>query len=137
MRTSTVHLRGEGWQTVSLPWSAFNFAQADFAFLRGVKELSISAPAAQEKAAGSLRIRNVRVIRAPAVAIECEVRGRAAEQGAAAEYPVRVCNCTDVPASIALSFVKVGWEVMETSVEPAVLQLEPREGKRPRSTGWT
>lgn len=129
-RTATVRLAGEGWHVVKLPWSAFRFEQADFAFLRFVKELSIEVKRSGDGPAGELFIRNPRVVKAPLVAIESALRGKAAPAGKTTEYEVQVSNCTDRPQAVALSVVRYGWEVTESAIEPSFLQLAPGESQR-------
>ncbi len=160
----TVRITGKGWHTVTLPWSAFDFEQANNSFLKFVKAFTIAgtltaassgdAPspkvvatpssqtsdgtaknsdegvAATEQRRGvaaTFQLRNVRVIKAPVVALEAEVRGKPTPQNSSVEYEVMVGNCTEVKQSITLSFVKYGWEEMTASVEPSALQLVPGE----------
>jgi hypothetical protein len=115
-RTATVRVNGDEWHTINLPWSAFHFAQENFAFLRTVKEVSVSSH-------GEVALRNVRVVKAPLVSLECDLRGKAASAGKPVEYPVTVSNCSDQPHAVGLSLVHRGWEVMDAAVEPASIQL--------------
>jgi len=159
---STVRVTGPGWHTITLPWSAFDFEQANTSFLKSVKEFTVQArlltpslsPDGGEGArrAGegervNFQLRNVRVVKAPVVALEVDVRGRSAEPRLgqlptgstnepsrcsafqSGEYDVAVGNCTDAKQSVTLSFVKYGWEEMVSSVEPASLQLAPGESR--------
>jgi hypothetical protein len=125
---STVRITGQGWHTVTLPWSAFDFEQANYSFLKFVKEFSVAGKLAGG-APAKLELRNVRVVKAPVVALEAEVRGKWAPQNSGVEYDVTVGNCTDTKQSVTLSFVKYGWEEMISSVEPASLQLAPGESR--------
>ncbi|MGB8353073.1 MAG: hypothetical protein WCD79_04230, partial [Chthoniobacteraceae bacterium] len=124
---SVVRVSGKGWHTVTLPWSAFEFEEARTSFLKFIKQLVLSPRFTDGGAPGQIQVRNVRVVKAPAVALECPVRGKSAPQGQTVEYPVSVYNCTNQPQSIVLSFMHYGWETMEASAEPAVLQLGPGE----------
>ena len=69
------------------------------------------------------------IVLAPAVALQCDVRGKAATQNATVNYEVEVSNCTDEPQAVALSFVRYGWEMMDATVEPAALRLSPGEAQ--------
>ncbi|HSV16081.1 MAG TPA: hypothetical protein VLI90_17605 [Tepidisphaeraceae bacterium] len=125
-RKATVRIAGDGWHTVNLPWSAFQFEQADFAFLRFIKQLSIAAAATDaNQAPFNISLRNVRVVKAPSVAMESDVLGKAAPKNQAVEYPIVVSNCTDQPQAVALSLVRYGWETMDSVIEPAAVQLAP------------
>lgn len=123
--SGTVRVSGQGWHTITLPWSAFQFDQAGFAFLKSVKEFKIAARFTDGSPVGKFQVRNVRVIKAPAVALECDVRGKAAPQNGVVEYEVRVGNCTDTPQPVTLKFVRYGWEEMVSTIEPGSLQLAP------------
>ena len=125
---STVLVHGAGPHTVTLPWSAFDFPQARTSFLKFIKQLTIAARFT-DKRPGNMSLLNVRVIKAPLVALECAVRGKSAPKGGTAEYQVTVQNCTDATQSVALAFVHHGWEEMAAAVEPIALRLEPGESK--------
>jgi hypothetical protein len=126
---ATVRVSGQGWHTITLPWAAFDFEQANFSFLKSVKELKIAAKFADGKA-GNIQLRNVRVVKAPVVSLEADVRGKSAEQKDFAEYDVTAGNCTRVKQSVALSFVKYGWEEMTATVAPNSFQLAPGESRQ-------
>jgi hypothetical protein len=125
----TVRVCGKGWHTVTLPWSAFQFNQAGLGFLKCVKEFRIAARFTQGKPGGKILLKNVRVVKAPAVALECDVRGKAAPRNGGVEYDVRVGNCTGTPEPVTLGFVHYGWEEMVSSVEPDSLLLAPGESR--------
>jgi hypothetical protein len=170
--SGTVLVSGKGWHTVTLPWSAFQFDQAAFAFLKYVKEFKIAArfadgsssdapspevdatPSSHDSnttkrptpksgdegvastlmATPSIQLRNVRVVKAPTVVLECDVRGKGTARGGSVEYEVRVGNCSAVPQSVVLSFVRYGWEEMVSTIEPNTLQLAPGESRTARLT---
>ena len=125
----TVRVSGPGWHTITLPWSAFQFDQAGYAFLKDVKEFALSASFTDGEPGEKLRLRNVQVIAAPAVSLASEIRGAAAPKGGTVTYAVQVGNCTDTPQSVALNFVHYGWEVMDATVAPANLRLAPGESR--------
>ena len=132
--TGTVRVSGEGWHAITLPWSAFQFDQAGFAFLKYVKEFKVAAKFTDGKAGEKIHLRNVRVVKAPVVALECDVRGKAAPQNGVVEYEVRVGNCSDTPQSVTLNFVRYGWEEMSSRIEPDALQLAPGESRMVKLT---
>ncbi len=125
---ATVRVSGKGWHTITLPWSAFDFEQANYSFLKTVKEFTVAGKSADGSSA-KFQLRNVRVIKAPAVALDAETRGKSAPGNGAVEYEVTVGNCTDAKQSVNLSFVKYGWEEMQANVEPATFQLTPDESR--------
>jgi hypothetical protein len=124
---SVLGVAGAGWHSLALPWSAFAFDQAGNGFLRFGKGCSIAARFTGGGETDSIQLRNVRLLRAPVVALACDVRGKAAAREATANYQVQVSNCTDEPQAVALSFIRHGWEVMDAAVEPASLRLSPGE----------
>ena len=123
----TVRVSGQGWHTVTLPWSAFDFEQANFGFLKSVKEFTVAAQA--DGVPVKFQLRNARVIKAPVVSLEAEIRGRSAAQNSRVEYDVTVGNCANEKKSITLGFVKYGWEEMVASVEPSSLPPAPGESR--------
>jgi len=126
---STVNIAGDGWHTVTLPWSAFQFQQIRTSPLTFVKQLTITARFQDGKPAAELTLGNVSLIKAPAVSLECAIRGKSAARGQLAVYPVIVSNCTAQPEAVSLSFIRHGWEVMEPAVTPSTLELAPGESK--------
>jgi hypothetical protein len=120
-----IRVGGSGWHTVTLPWSAMQFDQAGAGFLKFGKGFSVAGRFVDGNEPGQILIRNVRLVKGPVIALECDIRGKAAGEGKETQYAVQVSNCTDQPQSVALSFVKYGWEVMDAVVEPAALQLAP------------
>jgi len=124
--SGTVYVCGQGWHTITLPWSAFAFEQANYAFLKFVKEFKITAQTADGQPA-RIQLRNALVVKAPAVALEAEIRGKSVAQNETVEYDVTAGNCSQERQSVALSFVKRGWEEMTADVEPSMFQLAPGE----------
>jgi hypothetical protein len=124
---SVQRISGAGWHRITLPWSAFDFDQAGTAFLKSIKAVTISVSHPQGGPGGTFEVRQVRVVKAPVVALECAVRGQAAMPGQTVEYAVQVENGSAVGQSVALSFVHYGWEEMVPTVEPANVNLEPGE----------
>jgi hypothetical protein len=130
----TVRVCGEGWHTITMPWSAFDFEQANYSFLKFVKEFSVEGKLTNGVSA-KFELRNARVVKAPVVSLQADVRGRSAVAAGLAdtaalpfvEYNVTVGNCTEARQSVVLSFVKQGWEEMAASVEPDALALAPGE----------
>jgi hypothetical protein len=129
MVRGAISIRGSGWHTVTLPWSAFAFDQANTSFLQNVKELRLTVRPADGSAGGPVLLKNIRVIEGDPLALKCDIRGKSAPVGQSADYAVTVSNCTEVPQSVALSFVKHGWEAMTATVEPPSLDLAPGESK--------
>src|SRR5450756_545605 len=123
----TVRVSGKGWHTVTLPWSAFDFEQANYGFLKFVKEVTVAARADGQPV--KFQLRNVRVIKAPVVALEAGVRGKSTPQNGSVEYEVAVGNCSTEKQSVTLSFVKYGWAEMTAGVVPDSLQLAPGESR--------
>ncbi|HBF34883.1 TPA: hypothetical protein DDW35_10020, partial [Candidatus Sumerlaeota bacterium] len=126
---TTITLCGKGWQTVTLPWSSFDFQQAQPAFLKFVQTLELSVRSQGATKADSLLIRSVRLVKGETVSLESMVRGKSAKPGESVEYIATVGNCTKKTQSVNLAIEKHGWEVMPVSVEPAQMLLAPGETK--------
>ena len=117
-------VRGKGWQRVTLPWPAFDFEKGRSGFLGFISELRLKGKYADGKD-GEVSLKAIRLIRAPAVALDAVVRGKAVPAGGTATYEVTVGNVTDSPQEVALLFEKEGWEAMAATVEPAKVNLDP------------
>lgn len=122
----SVRLSGKGWHTVTMPWSAFDFEQANTSFLKYVKEFTVAGRQADDRPA-KFQLRNARVIKAPLISLEAEVCGKSASQNGAVEYDVIVGNCSNAKQPVLLTFVRHGWEEMTATVEPSTLELAPNE----------
>ena len=118
-------LQGAGWHSVSLPWTAFAFDQANSAFLQNIKELRLAI----RGNGGEAWVKNVRIYEGASVALKAEVLGKSAPAGQSVSYDVTVSNCTGGTQAVCLSLVKHGWEAMEATVAPCSLTLAPAESK--------
>ena len=112
----SVHISGKGWHTITLPWSAFSFEQANIALLKYVKEFTVAGKLTNGQPA-IFQLRNALVIKAPVISLGVDVRGKSAPQNGVVEYDVTVGNCSKVKQPVSLAFVKHGWEEMTASVE--------------------
>lgn len=116
---------GDGnWQQVTLPWTTFDFDQAECGFLEFIQQLQLTGKMADGKA-GEVGLKNVRLVQAAGIALVADVRGQAVQPGEAATYHVTVGNCTDAPQDVTLGFDHYGWETMTAAVEPSQLRLAP------------
>ncbi|MDF2938366.1 MAG: hypothetical protein K0Q90_3739 [Paenibacillaceae bacterium] len=80
-----------------------------------------------DAAAEPVCVEGIRLIRRPVLYVHAPVLSHPAQAGGAAEYDVRVCNCTDERQAVHTAVERNGWETMETSVEPPAFVLEPGE----------
>ena len=119
-----VAVSGGGWRQVTLPWTLFDYEKGRAGFLQFIRELRLSGKFADGKG-GEVTLKNVRLIAAPEVALEADVRGKAVRPGGTATYEVTVGNCTEATQEVALTFEHYGWESMAASVEPANMTLAP------------
>ncbi len=120
---ATVNLRGAGLHEIVLPWSSFDFLQAQPAFLKFVKTLGFRAKG------GEVILKSVEVIRGEVLVVDAEVRGKSAKGGGTVEYPVKISNASYLPQAVRLQMNRHGWESMAANVEPALLDLGPGETK--------
>ena len=112
------------------------FDQAGTGFLKFGKGFSIAGKFVDGNGPGQLLIRNVRLVKGPVIALECDIQGKAAGQGQEAQYTVQVSNCADQPQSVAMSFVKYGWEVMDaTLLSQGYCNLAPGAQRRMHRSG--
>jgi len=120
----TVSVQGRGWHTVTAPWSAFDFDQAAPIFLKYIRKVGITIPKVGSKPGEPPKLRDIRFVKAPGIALDCDTRSQPADPGGSARYRVTVTNCTDRPQSVALSFTRRGWEAMTAAVTPAVVSVD-------------
>jgi hypothetical protein len=113
-----------GWQQVTLPWAVFDFNKGVSGMLHVIQELRLSGKFG-DNSAGQVRMKNIRLIQAPTLALKADVQGQAGQLGDTVRYDVTVANCTDAAQEVTLNFEKAGWETMSASIEPAHLTLAP------------
>lgn len=121
---ATLGVAGTGWRSVLLPLAAFDFEKGRPAFLEFVSELRLSGRFLDGRP-GAVRLRNVRLVRAPGIALTAEVRGKALRPGEQADYEVRVGNASDTAQRVTLKLEEEGWERLPATVSPESLMLEP------------
>ncbi len=85
--SASVSLQGAGWHRVTLPWSAFDFKPCQPGFLKFIQQLHIAGRFA-DGSTGSVRLKNIRLIRAPSLFMDCPVRG----QSAPVEWHRAICG---------------------------------------------
>ena len=121
---ATVRVATNGWQTTTIPWTAFNFDQSQYGLLKYVQGVGFSFKFADGKP-GAVALRNIRLTRAPSILLAADVRGQSVQSGQTANYDVVVGNCTDDPQDISLKFWRDCWEAMGATVLPPNVQLAP------------
>jgi len=119
-------IRGKGVHEIFLPWSSFDFIQAQPAFLKFVKTLGLTVQG------GEAVLKSVEVVRGEVVVLDADIRGKSAQQGESVDYMVRVGNVSDKPQAVALQLQREGWESMTAKVTPGVLDLAPGESMEVR-----
>lgn len=119
---------GDGWQAVSIPISSFDYPRAQEGFLKFIQQVRIGGTFADGKN-GSIEVRNVTLLRGQAVVVDAPVKGKTADAGETAEYPVTVTNTTPQPQDVVLSMHGIGWETSPATVEPSAMALGPGESK--------
>ncbi|MBC7784286.1 MAG: hypothetical protein H7144_10645 [Burkholderiales bacterium] len=117
---AVVRIVGRGNHRVMLPWEAFEFKQAQPAFLKYIAELGISSTR-------EVKLVDARVVKGERVVISAPIQGKSATAGGEAEYEVEVSNCADIPQSIVVTPQRHGWEAMTITINPTQLELKPGE----------
>ncbi|WP_324680690.1 NPCBM/NEW2 domain-containing protein [Hymenobacter sp. GOD-10R] len=115
-----------GWQHIILPWSTLDVPDRQVAMLKFAQRLRLTGKFTDNSpTTASIRLKNVRLILAPVVALRALVLGQAVQAGQKASYQVTLTNCTNQPQDITLRFARTGFEVMTPTVTPAQVQLAP------------
>ncbi len=117
---ATVQLQGKGEHRISLPWSAFDFPQAQPGFLHFIKQVALHG-------SGPITLRAARVVKAETIALEAAIRGQSVAAGKSAQYTAALSNCTPQPQAVVLQQQTPGWQTMKVSIELASLTLAPGE----------
>lgn len=124
--TSKFGLQGEGWQTVTLPLKSFNVQAARPFALESIKTFSIEAAFADGRN-GEIKLRNLKLVKAETIHLESEIRSASAKGGEQVVYDLLLENCMDTPQVVTLSRSILGREVMDTSITPNEIFLQPGE----------
>lgn len=126
--SAQVTLQGRGWQTVTIPFAAFDFNRGQFGMLGQLKEIAFKGRYDGESA-GKERVllRNIRLVRGDVLHLESEIRSKPDGPDGTVSYPLTVTNCTDKPLTIALTLQRQGWEGMPAILSPISLTLAPGE----------
>jgi hypothetical protein len=119
-------ITASGANTVRLPWSAFDHFLARTSFLKFVQGLDLAARYTDGKP-GAIRIGSLALVKGPLVSLESDIRGKSQSAGSTVEYDITVGNASAVGQSIALSFVRYGWEAMTPEIEPTAFRLKSGE----------
>jgi hypothetical protein len=127
--TAKTGVIGEGWHTVTIPISAFDYEKDRPFVLEIVKEFSLAAEFADGRKA-DVELKNPRLVKADVIALECDVRSKPGKAGETVSYTMELTNCTDQPLVVTLARSVRGREVMDTAITPSTLTLAPGE-RRP------
>jgi len=126
--TAKVQIIGKGWKTVFIPWDLFDVSEGQkWGTLQMVKELEILAKSPDN---ATLSLRNVYVTKGEILSLESPVQGKSVAAGGKIQYEVEVGNTTGSEQGVQLIFGTYGWEQMEVSITPSVLELSPNEVKK-------
>jgi hypothetical protein len=122
-----VRITGAGWQEVLVPWAHFSFTKAQQQVtLQNIKSISLRPVS---KSRSGIRVRGVLLTKGDLVSLESAVQGQAAPQGGTVTYALVTGNTSGSKQLVRLKADKYGWESMETSIQPSVLELLPGESK--------
>ncbi len=122
--TAQMIVGGSGWQTVTIPWTAFDNPVAQSSFLKFISTIEISTASAKP-----VEIRNIGLTRGDVIHLDCAMQSAPAQPNGTVRYTVNVVNCTNKPLTVSLSQKRYGWEEMKCAVSPGVMELKPYETK--------
>ncbi|MEO7101083.1 MAG: hypothetical protein ABI162_17130 [Luteolibacter sp.] len=126
-RTS-MKIRAKDKDILRLPWTLFNSLAARTSHLKFIQGLELKGRYIDGKP-GFIQLKSVTLVKGAVISLEAEIRGKSAAAGSAVEYDVLVGNTSTTEQSIALSFLKYGWEAMTAEVEPTNFILKSGETK--------
>lgn len=127
--STSVEVQGKGWQTVTIPFSSFDYKRGQAGVLRFVQQLILNGnytTLSQEQAKDArFLLRNVRLVAGNTLHLSSPILSKAANVDGTALYPVTVTNATDVPQVVQLNLERSGWEGMIPTVSPSTLVVPP------------
>ncbi|MDQ8197877.1 hypothetical protein QEH56_06950 [Pelagicoccus enzymogenes] len=125
--TAKIRIAGQGWHSVYVPWELFDIdAGQKWGTLFAIKQLELSF---ESPAKASHKLRDVRLVKGAAVALEAPIRGISSAAGTEVNYQLEVGNTTRTPQSVQMRIETLGWESMTATLEPNALELAPGESK--------
>ncbi|MDQ8182933.1 hypothetical protein [Pelagicoccus sp. SDUM812005] len=125
--TAKVRIAGQGWRSVYVPWELFDIdAGQKWGTLFAIRQLELSF---ESPAKASHKLRDVRLVKGAAVALEAPIRGISSAAGTEVTYQLEVGNTTRTPQSVQLRIETLGWESMAATLEPNALDLAPGESQ--------
>lgn len=122
--SATVRLSGTGKQQLWVPWSAFDFQQAQPAFLKFIQKIEIRSKFG-DGSSGVVKISKIGFSKGETIALEAEVKSRCLNGPGKLSYPVTLINCSEHPQAVALSIQRHGWESMPAKITPEHVDLAP------------
>ena len=115
------------WQTVTLPFSMFDFNKGQDLFLRYIQSLCLKFEYADRKQ-GAVLLKDVRIVeQASDFLLASDILSKPLDESLTTEYRVKVQNVSEQSQSYALNIIQKGWEGFEVSVSPKSLFLNPSE----------
>src|SRR5581483_2192947 len=120
---ASLQLSGKEWQTLTLPFAAFDYNRGQTFVLTGLRKITFSAH--DHDRPDTIELRNIRLVRGNVINLGSEIQSQPADADRAVTYTVDVMNCADSPQVVALSFEHSGWEGMHAEVQPESLSLAP------------
>lgn len=122
-----IQLIGKGWQQVFVPWELFDLVKGQRGTLQGVSRLEIVANSKNNK---TLQLKNIALSKGEVLVLDSKLKGKSAKAGNTVQYELELGNTTSENQIIQLVIPKLGWESMQTTIEPSVIELAPNEIKK-------
>lgn len=126
-RSNYILTRGEeGKADLLVPFSDFDSPENMRGHLREIRSLAFRLGG---DVSGHVKLLSAELVRGRSICVNAPVRGKPAEPGKPARYMIQVENTEAVPQTVFLSQQHDGFEAMRTMIEPAQMDLQPRESR--------
>jgi hypothetical protein len=126
--SARLQIAGQGWQKVYVPWTLLDVPEGQrWATLQAIKTLEIALTSSENK---TLQLKNVQITKGEYISLHSNIRGISAKSGSTVTYELEVGNTTNQLQGVRFSLLKQGWETMQTSITPDMLELKPGEIKK-------
>lgn len=123
---AALSLFGKGWQSVYIPWQAFDFPEGQRGTLQGVKDVKLRIVSSENRQVG---LRNLRLTKGRHISLSASVQGLATSAGDSVTYQVQIGNPQEQTQNVQLLVPRVGWESMVATPKPATFTINPGEVK--------
>lgn len=126
-----IPVSGKNWQTITIPFSSFDYNRGQVYFLKFIKRLQLKG-VYEDGSKGQVQLRNIKLVSGNTLVLKSDICSKPEDETGKALYEISVTNCSEKAQSVRLNIQRNGWEAMKASVSPGTMFLQPGESKNTR-----